>query len=107
MRVYQLNDDNLFVGPVIADESPLEPGVFHIPAGCVLKEPPSFAVGKQARWDEKKDKWIIENTAKKKQEEALAQIEAMAPVDKLKKFLLENPDVVALMAPATNPEGNV
>jgi len=28
--------------PVVADESPLEPGVYHIPAGSVEIEPPQF-----------------------------------------------------------------
>ena len=33
--VAQLNDDGYLVGPVWADESPLEPGVFLIPDGAV------------------------------------------------------------------------
>jgi hypothetical protein len=38
--VYQTNPQGLYVGPAEADESPLEPGVFMIPAGCVESPPP-------------------------------------------------------------------
>lgn len=34
-QVYQLNENNVLVGVTTAQESPLEPGVFLIPAGCV------------------------------------------------------------------------
>lgn len=50
--VSQLNDDGYFVGPTVADESPLEPGVFHIPRGCVDVPPPQVEEGKVARWTE-------------------------------------------------------
>lgn len=39
--VYQTNHLGLFVGPVEAEESPMEPGVFLIPGGCVLTPPPT------------------------------------------------------------------
>jgi hypothetical protein len=39
--VSQLNTAGYFVCPAIADESPLEPGVFLLPAGCVDLEPPT------------------------------------------------------------------
>ena len=40
ITVYQTNYSGLFVGETLADESPLEPGVFAIPAGCVETAPP-------------------------------------------------------------------
>ena len=40
ITVYQTNYSGLFVGESLADESPLEPGVFAIPAGCVETAPP-------------------------------------------------------------------
>jgi hypothetical protein len=43
--VYQLNENNIYVGDVEADESPLEPGVFLIPAGCVEEAPPVHITG--------------------------------------------------------------
>lgn len=38
--VYQTSHLGLYVGPVEAEESPLEPGVFLIPGGCVQVPPP-------------------------------------------------------------------
>lgn len=42
MIVYQTDTDGFLTGPVIADESPLEPGSFLIPARCVEVPPPAF-----------------------------------------------------------------
>lgn len=39
--VYQTNHLGLYVGPIEAEESPLEPGVFLIPGGCVELPPPA------------------------------------------------------------------
>jgi hypothetical protein len=39
--VYQTNYHGLYVGPVVAEESPLEPGVFLVPGGCVELPPPT------------------------------------------------------------------
>lgn len=51
MLVYQVSLDGYFAGSVAADESPLEPGVFLIPSGCVEQAPPSFdALAHRARW---------------------------------------------------------
>lgn len=48
--VYQTNYLGLYVGPVEADESPLEPGVFLLPAGCVEMPPPPAPEFKIACW---------------------------------------------------------
>jgi len=42
MKVYQTSYLGYFVAELDADESPLEPGVFHIPGGCVVDPPPSY-----------------------------------------------------------------
>lgn len=48
--VSQLDQAGYFVAPVVADESPLEPGVFLIPGGAVDKAPPaSMEPGKRYR----------------------------------------------------------
>lgn len=47
----QLDADGYFVGVVIADESPLEPGVFLIPGGAVDLPPPEAVAGKRYRPD--------------------------------------------------------
>ncbi len=48
--VYQLDADGLYVGPTSAYESPLEVGVFHLPAGCVELAPPILEAKKTATW---------------------------------------------------------
>lgn len=58
MIVYQTDGNGIFVGTTEADESPLEPGVFHIPGGCVEQEPPELADGERARWTD--GAWVVE-----------------------------------------------
>lgn len=53
-KVYQTNHLGLYVGPVYADESPLEPGVFLLPGGCVEVPPPVAATGKIQAWNGKR-----------------------------------------------------
>lgn len=48
--VYQCDDDGILVGEATARESPMEPGVWHLPAGCVDAAPPALAAGERARW---------------------------------------------------------
>jgi hypothetical protein len=56
--VYQLDRDGVYLGETIAQESPLEPGVYLMPAGCIEHAPPPVKAGKFARWDEG---WIVED----------------------------------------------
>lgn len=56
--VYQTTHDGAFAGETIADESPLEPGVYLIPAGCVEDPPPETVEGFFARWHN--GEWIVE-----------------------------------------------
>lgn len=49
MQVYQTDQNGIYLGPVEADESPLEPGVFLIPAGCIEEAPPPIPSGSIAR----------------------------------------------------------
>jgi hypothetical protein len=48
--VYQTDSYGLFVEEVQARESPLEPGVYLIPAGCVEEPPPAAEATKVAVW---------------------------------------------------------
>lgn len=48
--VYQCDADGWLVGPSRARESPEEPGVYLIPAGCVDVPPPALDEGARARW---------------------------------------------------------
>lgn len=62
--VSQLNSAGYFVAPAFADPSPLEPGVYLLPGGCVDVEPPTIPFGKIAKWDYDKSNWeFIDNPA--------------------------------------------
>lgn len=52
--VYQTSHLGLYVGPVHTDESPLEPGVFLLPGGCVEVPPPEAPDGKIQAWNGKR-----------------------------------------------------
>ena len=49
--VVQLDSSGYFVGLTIADESQLEPGVYHIPANALDVPAPSVPDGKRAKWN--------------------------------------------------------
>lgn len=57
MRVVQLDVQNYFAGMVDCEESPLEPGVFLVPAGCIEAEEPVIPAGHRAKWN---NGWVIE-----------------------------------------------
>lgn len=68
--VYQTDHLGLYVGPATAYESPLEPGVFLIPGGCVEVAPPEAPQGKIQSWNGKRwqlldyfDGLIVYNTS--------------------------------------------
>ena len=46
----QLDAAGYFIGLTVADESPLEPGVFLLPAGAVDTAPPNVPEGQRAKW---------------------------------------------------------
>ncbi|MDN4021508.1 phage tail protein [Acinetobacter pittii] len=88
ITVYQTNYSGLFVGETVADESPLEPGVFAIPAGCVETAPPE-------EWPE--DKWPRFNGKGWDLIPKPKVPEPISPEQKLAEFLKNNPDVAALI----------
>ncbi|MHC8315694.1 DUF4376 domain-containing protein [Pseudomonas sp. LB3P31] len=49
--VYQTDHLGIFTGKTVADRSPLEPGVWLIPGGCVEVAPPVVPDKKAAFWD--------------------------------------------------------
>ena len=57
-QVIQLDAAGYFVGFATADESPLEPGVFLIPGGCIDVETPAVPDGQRAKWD---GAWVFED----------------------------------------------
>lgn len=52
----------VYVGSTLADESPLEPGVFLIPAHATETPPPPVTGGKKAVFSEETRKWIVQDT---------------------------------------------
>lgn len=89
--VYQTNYSGLFIGKTLADESPLQPGVFLIPAGCVEQAPPtSWPDDQWPRWNG--FQWQL---IQKPQVQEAASAEA-----KLAEFLAQNPDVLQLIQKA-------
>lgn len=57
--VYQCDPLGYYVGLATADESPLEPGVFLLPGGCVSEAPPELEEGKRQRYID--GGWILED----------------------------------------------
>ena len=57
-QAVQLDIDGYFVGITEADESPLEPGVFLLPAGAIDVLPPIVPEGKRAKWE---GAWVFED----------------------------------------------
>lgn len=87
--VYQYDLSGLFVGQTDADESPLEPGVFLIPARCVEVSPPEPVGDQWPRWNGANWELITVSPANDNQ--------PTSPVDKLRDFLMANPDVAELI----------
>lgn len=84
---YQLDAAGLLIGETVADESPLEPGVFPMPAGCIDTAPPAeWPDGQWPRWNG--IAWYLVPKPVSA---------ALNPVEKLAAFLAENPDVAALI----------
>ena len=57
-QVIQLDVAGYFVGVTTADESPLEPGVFLMPAGAIDAPAPSIPEGQCAKWN---GAWVFED----------------------------------------------
>ena len=56
--VVQLDEDGFYLGTTIANESPLEPGVYLLPAGAVDAPIPELVEGKSVKWV---DEWVYED----------------------------------------------
>ena len=84
---YQLDAAGNLIGDTLADESPLEAGVYLVPAGCTLIAPPStIPDGKWPRFNG--TTWDMV---------AKPPHPAEDPVAKLQAFLEQNKDVAELL----------
>jgi hypothetical protein len=62
MKIYHYHPDNgIYLGEGSADESPLEPGVWLIPAHATTEPPPALALGEVAV--RVGDQWFIQSAA--------------------------------------------
>ena len=68
-NVVQLDEDGYYVGLVNADESPLEAGVYLIPANAIDVDAPSVPEGKRAKWD---NGWTYEDIISEVEEDPRA-----------------------------------
>lgn len=58
-QVIQLDQAGYYVGVTVADESPLEPGIYLLPGGAIDAPVPSIPEGKRAKWV---GNWVFEDT---------------------------------------------
>ncbi|WOH61900.1 hypothetical protein [Bradyrhizobium sp. BWC-3-1] len=87
-RAYQFSHSGLLMGETQADESPLEPGVWHVPARCTLVPPPQdIPEGKVPHWNGTAWTLVTKPTPANDND----------PVAKLQAFLAANPDVSAIL----------
>ena len=74
--VYQLNDEGYLIGVTVAFESPLEPGVYHIPRGCVDTNLPLPELTQQddvIKWTG--SEWVVYNERIEKEKLKLEEIQ--------------------------------
>lgn len=91
MIAYQYDLAGCYQGETVADESPLEPGVYLLPARCTLVAPPAeIPDDRWPRWNGVA--WDLVN--RPQPTAAVAQDDQVA---KLQQFLAANPDVAALL----------
>lgn len=87
--VYQFSRSGVYVGDTLADESPLEPGVWLLPAYTTEAAPPAEVPADQVpKWNGAAWELVTKQPEKSAAELAL---------EKLQAFMAANPDVAALM----------
>lgn len=90
---YQYDRAGLYQGETVADESPLEPGVWLLPARSTRTAPPAeIPDDRWPRWNGVA--WDLVNRPRQ------PAPEQEDPVAKLQQFLAANPDVAALLKPS-------
>lgn len=82
--VFQTDHAGIFIGTTLADESPLERGVFHIPGGCVEIKPPKHSSLEFARWHE--GSWVIERIPTPQEEQKRPATHKEVEADRLLEY---------------------
>lgn len=92
---YQTDSAGIYVGDTVADESPLEPGVWLLPAGATFDALP-------AEWPA--DKWPRHVAGHWELVTRPAVVDSATPTAKLAAFLAANPDVAAMIDNSGQPD---
>lgn len=86
-QVIQLDNNGYFIGLEIAFESPVRPGHFPMPAGCIESEIlPEFINGKLAKWNN--GSWVYEDMISEEENSTNEQLsEEQILISKAKNLL--------------------
>jgi hypothetical protein len=82
-QVCQLTPDGYFVDVNFADESPLEPGVYLMPANCVDAPLPDLLANNKIKWVD--NKWVYEPIPEPEPKPPIPEPEE-PPYDELRKW---------------------
>ncbi len=86
VMAYTFDRAGIFIAAIQADESPLEPGVYHLAANSTLDKPPEAGEGQIPRWNGTGWQLVTDRTPEQTDAER-----------KLSEFLAQNPDVAELV----------
>lgn len=96
--VYQADREGWYRGEEVAHESPLEPGVWLIPAGAYEDSPPDQPWPDGMLPRRSANRWVMQS---------MPTQSSITPLDKLAAFLAANPDVAALINNQSASSGGV